>query len=188
MVMRIILFITLLPLLGFSQDDSESVVRSGLLRSQATITYGKFTAVNQSSLYIQGNLEYYVNSKLSTRGDLFYFLKPNDESLLEINNQLFAGGSFHIPYKGNFNPYLGIQPGIAITESSNTVIPNIYKPNAALTPLISGVIGFNYYAKKWFHLFVDGRYVLGKHLSNYPPVDISEFRISFGLGFNINTK
>lgn len=189
MVARILFILLLTPLFNFAQEtDDKSVIKTGLLRAQATISFGKLINLKQASLYLQGNIEYYVNNTISSRGDIFYYLKSNDESLLELNHQLFAGTSYHFKTKGNFNPYIGFQPGIAITQSSE--VPNIYftKANTTLTPLLSPVIGFNYYASNWFHLFIEGRYVYGKHISNYPPLNISEVRLSFGLGFNISTK
>jgi len=56
----------------------------------------------------------------------------------------------------------------------------------AVNPLISGVIGFNLYATKFFHLFADARYVYGNHLSDSPPISLNEVRVSFGLGINLN--
>ena len=192
MVRTLLALIVLLPLWLYSQE--ENLVRDGLLRAQGTFSFGKFSDIEQNGLYIHGNLEYYVNEKISARGDLFYYLKPNNESILELNHQLFSGGSYHIPTNSNFNPYIGFQPGLSITELSAPVyilpvgVPPP-TPRASVSPLISGVLGFNYYANDWFHLFADMRYVYGNHLSNIAPeVSLNEIRFSFGLGFNINTK
>jgi len=61
------------------------------------------------------------------------------------------------------------------------------KSNATFNPLYSGLVGMNYYATKFFHLFISARYLSGKHLSNAPePLRLDEFRFSFGLGFNVH--
>lgn len=186
--MKKTLFIAIVTLLvnniAFSQENKRTV-QTGLLRAQGTFSFGKLTEIKQTALYLHGTIEYYLNERVSARGDLFYFLKPNNESLMELNHQMFAGASYHIKTNNNIDPYIGIEPGLAATKYSNDLF--IEKPSIAITPLMSGVIGFNYYANNWFHLFVDGRYVYGKHISNLPPSSINEFRISFGLGFNIGT-
>lgn len=181
-------FFTLLlfPFCLFSQEkNNERTVQPGLLRAQGTFSMGTLTEINQTSLHLHGNIEYYVNEKIAARGDIYYYLKPSKESVLDLNHQLFAGTSYHIGTANNLDPYIGIQPGLAITQYSERIL--LSKNTASLTPLLSGVVGLNYYANNWFHLFIDGRYILGKHISNLPPTAINEFRISFGLGFNIGT-
>ncbi len=183
---KIIFFLLVLSNICFSQEN-ESVVRKGLLRAQGTISFGKFSELDQNGLYLHGNLEYYVDSKISARGDIFYYLKPNDESFLELNHQLFSGASYHVNTNSNFNPYIGFQPGLAVTKFSNIIAQGItnFEPTTSATPLISGLFGFNYYANNWFHLFADARYVYGNHLSNLGATSIAEFRFSFGLGYRV---
>ncbi len=188
----IVLILLLFSVNTFSQD-TESVLRKGLLRLQGTFSFGKFNQLNQQGLYLHGNLEYYANTNISARGDLFYYLKPNSDSELELNHQLFSGASYHINTKSNFNPYMGIQPGFSVTKITDPayILPAGINPptqSTTIDPLVSGVFGFNYYANNWFHLFADARYVYGNHISNISSISINEFRFSFGLGFNINTK
>lgn len=190
MVRISLILAVLLNTLNVLAQENESIIKSGLLRAQGTFSFGSFSELDQMGLYLHGNLEYYANSNISARGDIFYYLKPNDESLLELNHQLFSGGSYHVNTNSNFNPYVGFQPGLAVNQISEIVAQNIpnLTPSTSVTPLISGMFGFNYYASNWFHLFADARYIYGNHLSNLGATDISEFRFSFGLGFNIYTK
>ncbi|MCB0400561.1 MAG: hypothetical protein KDD41_00610 [Flavobacteriales bacterium] len=174
---------------SFGQETSEQVVRPGLIRAQGTISFGSFSDLDQSGLYLHGDLEYYLNPNITARGDLYFYLKPNNESILEHNHQLFSGASYHIATGSNIDPYIGLQPGLAVSQVSNTILTAGNKnPRPAASPLISGVFGFNYYAAKWFHLFADARYVYGDHQSNIGTLSLNEFRFSFGLGFNIQTK
>jgi hypothetical protein len=192
MVIRILIILAFFPSIIKAQESSIVIEKEGLLRVQGTISFGKLSSVKENTLFIHGTAEYYTNNSITVRGDIFYYLKPNNTSILELNHQLFAGTSYHFPIKSNFDPYIGFQPGIALTQYSSFIaLDNSFlnlQPSKSITPLLSGVVGFNYYASKWFHLFVDGRYIYGKHLSNLPPVNIDEFRISFGLGFNISAK
>jgi outer membrane protein W len=177
-----------IPFCGFSQHQQDgSTNKEGILRVQGTISFGKLATLKENTLFLHGTLEYYAKNNIAIRGDVFHYLKSNNNSTLNLNHQLFAGASYHIPTHGNFDPYIGFQPGFSLTQYSTKSIQDV-KSSRSINPLISGLIGFNYYATKWFHLFVDGRYVYGKHLSNLPPASINEYRISFGLGFNINTK
>lgn len=180
----IVLSYILIPSILFSQDDLPVANNKGLLRTMGIMSFGSMTKYEQTNIYLTGNLEYFTNSHISARGDIYYYLKSGNKQMLNQNHQLFAGSSYHFTKNSTFVPYIGIQPGIAITQS-NAVTVN-QQNEIAISPLISGVAGFNYFASKWFHLFIDSRYVAGKHLSNTIPLSLNEFRISFGLGFNFN--
>lgn len=163
----------------FSQT-SDLVVKEGLLRFQGTIGMGKSTDRNENNIFLHGNLEYFIHSFLTVRADVYFFL-PNEDNRLDVNHQLFSGMAYHFKTESNFVPYIGVQPGLAATRYDGI-------SKTEVTPLVSGIAGFNYFAAKWFHLFIDVRFVSGKHLSNLPPYPINEIRLSFGLGFNIATK
>ncbi|MBL4668784.1 MAG: hypothetical protein JKY30_05920 [Flavobacteriales bacterium] len=183
MVKFFLMVLLVIPSLCRAQIENNSVLRKGLLRTQGTFSFGSLLDIKETGIYLNGNLEYYINQKISGRGDLYYHLKSTDNSLLKINHQLFSGGSYHINLGKEFDPYIGLQPGIALTQHS------FYDRTTNLTPLLSSLIGFNYYAENWFHLFFDIRYVYGIHSPNHiNEINISEIRLSFGLGFNLNTK
>jgi len=189
MVKNILIIAVLIPSLLFSQESKkERVVSKGLLRAQGIMSFGRLVDLGETTMFLHGNLEYHVTEVVTARSDIFYFLKSDDENTLNMNHQLFEGASFHIKTKGNFDPYFGFQPGIAWSESKvPTLINNDYTYSAnSVNPLISGVIGFNFYATKFFHLFIDGRFIYGNHLSDSQPVSLNEVRISFGLGLNLN--
>ncbi len=184
MVNKILLILIVLPNFMFSQENETQIADKGLLRAMGIMSFGQLTNHKQTNLYLTGNLEYFTNPTITARGDVYYYLKSGEKQMLNQNHQLFAGASYHFTTHSKLIPYLGIQPGIAITQS-NEVSINM-KNEVSITPLVSGVAGFNYFATNWFHLFIDGRYVSGKHLSNNTPISLNEFRLSFGLGFNLN--
>ncbi len=190
MVRHILLTTTLIPTLLFSQmDKPKRMINKGLIRSQAIISFGQLLNIKETSMFIHGNIEYHTSEKFSIRSDLFYYIESDDDNSLKMNHQFFEGGSFHIKTKNNFDPYIGFQPGLALTETKTSLIANdVNSPvsSKAVNPLISAVIGFNLYATKFFHLFADARYIYGNHLSNSPPVSLNEVRVSFGLGINTN--
>jgi len=184
MVKKIVMMILFFPLFLAAQETDEIIAKKGLLRTMGTISFGRLTKEKQTNIYFQGVLEYFVTKKITSRGDIYYYLKSDNQQLLNLNHQLFAGTSYHFNTNSNFVPYVGIQPGIGLTQANFITINE--KNNLEFSPLISAVAGFNYYASKWFHLFIEGRYIAGKHLSNQKMITLNEARLSFGLGFNMN--
>lgn len=183
MVKNFVILSLLLPLCLIAQENN-SIAQKGLLRATGTISFGSMTKHEQTNIYLHGVTEYFVSNDITARGDIYYYLKSGDKQMLNQNHQLFAGASYHFTNSSNFVPYVGLQPGLALTEANFVVVNG--KNNVEVSPLISGVVGFNYFASSWFHLFIDGRYVSGKHLSNQKVIGLDEFRLSFGLGFNFN--
>ena len=192
MVKEFITTVLLVPAIVFGQSNEKSrVIDKGLLRSQAIISFGKLLETEQTSMFIHANAEYHISEPLTFRSDIFYYLQSNDENTLSMNHQLFEGASYHIKMNGNFDPYVGFQPGLALSKSKIIQLasdaPSVESySETSVSPLISGVVGFNYYATNYFHLFVDLRYIHGAHLSDVKPVSLNEVRISFGLGLNLN--
>lgn len=170
-------------------------IHKGLIRAMATITPATLFEPATKNIYIHGALEGYIDPSLSIRGDGFYFLNTlGTNKPFKFNHSLFAGPSYHFKTNNHFDPYFSIQPGISITQlGTPEILKNgiesfmVYDPTTKANPLFSEVIGFNYYANKWFHLFMEARYVSGKHMSTYSNTQsLNELRLSFGLGFNLN--
>lgn len=194
--MRLVLIIVFSCIItGISaQQDSVRYVHKGLWRAMATFSFP--AEKNLSMIYIHGNLEYYTDEIISIRNDGYYSLQINSPFPdKNYNHSFFTGASYHIKTKGRLDPYAAFQPGLSLTkETPGYCPPNVaciakpfYQSRPSVNPLLSGVIGFNYYGEKYFHFFGEARYVHGKHLSELPrPVSLSELRLSFGLGFNIN--
>ena len=202
-----LLIVTLSVIEGsFAQQDTGKYIRKGLIRSMATISPGIMLngiMSNTSTIFIHGNLEYYVADNVSIRGDSYYFLQAKDNdgcNPFEYNHSTFSGASYHFKTKNHFDPYLTLEPGISITKRSAAfeepkpcVLYGMSK--TAANPLLSSAIGFNFYFQKLFHLFGEARYIIGKNISGdseYPVgnssarLSLNELRFSFGLGFNIN--
>lgn len=183
----------------FSNKEMELAVfkRPTLLAVTATISPGIMLRPVISNIYFQGTIEYYTEDRISLRTDGYYYINTiEDYKPFKKNHSLFIGGSYHLFEKSQFDPFIGFQPGIAMSQkaASDVCLPDeridmCAESNITYNPLISGIIGFNYYAKKTFHLFAGVRYINGRHLSNSPVLlNLDEIRFSFGLGLNIRTK
>ena len=160
-----------------------------------TISPGTLLKESASTISLHGNIEYYIADNISVRGDSYYFLQAKKQGTyypFDFNHSTFAGASYHFKTKNHFDPYLYIEPGISLTRTSlifTDDVGNIYYPKGVVTvnPLFSSGIGFNLYFERYFHVFWETRYIIGKYLSDMPqPQSLNELRFSFGLGFNLS--
>ena len=172
-------------------DEGEGFVQEGLLRAQGTIAVGLMHD-NINNVYFHGDLEYYFAKNLSVRADIYTQLATlNDTTKFSTNNSMLPGLVYHFPTKSQFDPYFGIQPGVAVAQYKlpyQDLNGEDLFSDKALSPIVSGVIGINYYGPKIAHVFLNARLIRGKHISNYGSFFLDEVRISFGLGWNLSVK
>lgn len=179
---------------------AQEFIKSNLLRASASFSIGKLTADKESTINIGSSLEYYLDERFSLRGEGVYFIGYNDNIPVgyKSNHGLMAGISYHFTEKKAFDPYIGLQPGMSFGKYGNltdsTMVSDTYwlsnnrYTNFHVNPTVSVHTGFNYYAEKFFHLFVDLRYLYGNFHSEIPTRSLNEIRIEFGLGFNFGLK
>ncbi len=192
----LMLLIILSSFFAKAQEES-SVIRKGLLRAQLGFAHG--TLLNYNSLNtanIGTDLEYYLDRRFSIRSDVFLFVdffnagNNRVDFPFVFNHSFYTGAAYHLFNSKSFDPYIGLQPGFVYGKSNQDVIllaSSDFK-NESLNPAISGVIGFNYYAPKVFHLLLNVRYVKASIATQYNITPVDELRISLGLGLNLNTR
>lgn len=175
-------------LFSVAQENPQQYIHRNLSRTTLTFSTGYLTASKVSSVYLTGNIEYYTNPFISVRGDGYLFInnlsvpKNTNTYVPNQNHNLLFGALYHFKTNNHFDPYAGLQPGIALSQSKN----NLETSSITANPIISPSIGFNYYAKKYAHLFIHARYISGNHLSDArQPMRLNEIRFEFGLGFNL---
>jgi hypothetical protein len=183
-----------------AQQEKVQFIHKHLVRTDASIVAGYMFKDNLSNVHINGNLEYYLDNKVSIRGSASYMLGSSgltkDSMGLHDFHSIYLGAVFHIPTKGYFDPYFILQPGIAYTSSYRMYNPNpipwsetpLEKTTypGVLSPIATAGFGFNYYFQHFAHLFMETRYVYGNHLSEAPhPISLQELRVTFGLGFDL---
>lgn len=163
-------------------------IKDGQIRAKAAISPGIVLNYPLKPVYIEGDLEYYLNEHVSVRGTGYYNVSDNDLfSMFKYNHSLFAGLSYHFTRERKFDPFVSFEPGFAFSKVEGINLENDKRLNS-VDPLISGNAGINFYATKYFHLTAEARYIHGKHRSYYLNMPMNEFRFSFGLGFNIHVK
>lgn len=131
----------------------------------------------EQALYLNLELEYYTTPKWSLISGTHVFLTQKKTLPNKVfNTETFLGANYHFFIK-NIDFYVGAQPGYnLISEIEN-------KNNYSVSPLISLAAGINYYSSKYFHLFIQGRYVFNNQFSDFT-TQKHDVRIAFGLGYN----
>ncbi len=173
--------------------NAQEFNKKGLLAAKGTLAIGSMTSQDLLSSYISANAEFYPHNNASFRGGFYFFLDDEGEGMhFKQNSSLFTEYFYHFNSKSHLDPYIGFGPGLSITQLepiASTVEPyasSTYK--RSLSPVASATIGLNYYATHWSHLFIEAKYVNGRHMSDLPGVSLSEIRFAFGFGFNLFTQ
>lgn len=169
---------------GLAQEST--IIKKGLLRTQSTLSPSYNFENKVSNFYLHGAFEAYLENSVSVAGETYYYLgELNSESeLYAFNHSLFFGASKHfVKHHNDF--YIGLQPGVSITKMRND---DIIKPESQLgvNPLFSCIVGYNFYLSNYFHFFIQSRFIAGQHRYDVNQ-NLSELRISAGLGLNINS-
>lgn len=174
----------LLALNSFAQEKKWRISDDWRINAALSFAPGLQTEKTQS-ISLNGYLGF-LKDRIHIRGDGFYFLNQfGDRPRFTMNHQLYFGALYHFSEK-QFQPYIGFQPGAALTQSSEYGTLNSetgeveYKKS--INPVGSPVAGFTYYGEKFFFLFFETRYIFGKHKTNSYPVYLDELRFAFGLG------
>lgn len=172
----------------------EDIIRKGLVRAQGTISPGWTIANGTTNLYLQGDLEYYLENRVSLKGDISYFIGSVGSKEMKQNHSLFFGAQYHFPYK-RFDPYVGLHPGASLIQMRNMEMPNaelaetITESQMKIAPAVSVSTGFNYYVWRYIHFMANVKYVHATHTTEWGATTaLDEFRISFGLGWNVNLR
>lgn len=172
--------------------EGDEIIRKGLVRSQATISPGWAIGQKNTNIFLQGDLEYYVTRKISIKGDIAYFLDTQGSGNLMHDHSLFFGANYHFPYK-RFDPYIGFHPGASVIQMRNPdkgtpeVPVDVAESTVKVSPAVSVTTGFNLYIWKYIHFLGKVTYVHANHPTEWGPTyALDEFRIAFGLGWNVN--
>lgn len=202
MVKSILLFILVtIPGVLKAQENETRYISEGLIRATATFAPGLMTR-NTTNGYIHGFCEYFFDDRVSVRGDGSYLLFSNSRTEetahgvdlqhpLLMNHSIFAGCSYHFNKHENLDLFAGIQPGLSVSKYNETLMGSDGNPvqgNASFNPVYSLLGGATWYAGKYFHFFGEFRYINGIHMANGYTKYLDEFRLSFGLGFDIRVK
>src|ERR1035437_8544222 len=182
---------------SFAQNDSDFIT-AGLLKGTATISPAFMLNHPIENIYINGELEYFTESRISFRGDVYWFLNSQQKpALLNQNSFIVSGALYHFP-KNNFDYFIGFQPGVSLVQPNvvyvhagpGTLINWVDLPDPTkVCPTISAITGITYYVGDYFNFFLNVRYTKARYFGYYNGVlNLDQLIVSGGLGFNIRTK
>ena len=161
----------------------------GLLRFQGNLAFGTPLTRSATNMYFAGDVDYYLKGNVSVNGGIFYFVNEyGGQDVFKQNHSLFAGFSYHFPTSNHLDPYIGIQPGVSLSQlnSESLLFIDVVAMSsfeASINPLFSVNAGMNFFANKYFNVFVNVKYQRGKHFSDIPAQSIEELKITLGLGY-----
>jgi hypothetical protein len=180
----IVVLFLLINYCAFSQSESNAFFRNGMLSAQLTLSPSYMLQEKVGYFYLHGNIEGFVSENISISGDGFLSMGSltSDEQKLDYNHNLLFGGYYHFTNGAN-DLYAGFQPGIAFTRIAQTSA--WYNTQPSVTPIISPVVGYNYFINDYFHFFAQARYIYGTHYYD-EKISLAEIRLSAGLGFNFS--
>ncbi len=161
----------------------DAYIRPGMLAASATIAPSTMLNHKQSNIYFTGFAEYFLDKKWSFRSDTYLFSdSQNDNAILLDGYRSYFGIARHFN-KGNWDGYIGYQPGLSLMNRSLSTYQSKLNPSAALR------IGTSYYVWKYFHFFANLTYVRSK-LAGTPngAIQTDELIFAAGLGFQLQTK
>lgn len=177
-----------LSLCGFGQFSKS---RQVTFRAQATLAPGFLLGEGGGVLNVVGDAEYFLDNNASVRFDgSYYLLSFVSEPVFEMNHGVYVGMCFRPTLRG-FAPFVGLQPGLHLTKLPDTG-PSEVQP-VQLSPVISGITGFNWYLINFLHVSMGMRLLHGVtfkafEANGHPPISLTEMRGWLGLGFQITTK
>ena len=178
-------FLTVIILMCLVSFGQEQYIRQGTLKASATIAPSIMLNRNIQNIYINGFLAYQLDEKLSLRGEAFYYI---DGAAGAASDMGYSGamhtyfGVFYHGRKGNWDNYVGFQPGLSVAQ-----VP--LKSGATASPSFAAKIGTSYYVWKYFHFFAELTY-WNSSVRGIPggSMRMDELVLSAGLGFHINTR
>ena len=158
-------------------------LQPGTLAASSTIAPSKMLNHDQSNFYFTGFAEYFLDKKWSFRSDTYLFSNSqNDNAVLYDGARSYFGIARHFS-KGNWDSYLGYQPGFSYMNRTLSTY------QAKLNPSVALRVGTSYYVWKYFHFFANLTYVRSKLTGMQDgSIKTDELIFAAGLGFQIQTK
>lgn len=159
---------------------------AGLLRATATLTPAYAPVMSGGRVFLHGFAEFFVADRISLSGDGYLHI-VNMHTLASWQNKrshgLFFGGYYHW-IRGGHEVYTGFQPGLQFGYLEYFSQPGFRESRPF--PSVALVAGYTFQLNRWFHFFVQPRFVYGR-MTNGGIADFSDFRLSAGLGFHLSS-
>ena len=184
----ILISIVMAFLTKLSAQDNAPFVRKGLLKATATISPSFMLNRHINNIYVSGELEYFLENKISVRGDVFLYRDSQQNiPFLKQNSMIFFGALYHFS-KNKHDLFIGIQPA-AILSQPNMLDTSLVNYPVKINPGISVIAGYTFYVWDYCNFFLNARYVNTKYVgTSNGAIQLDEIIISAGLGFQLHTR
>jgi hypothetical protein len=130
-----------------------------LVNTTGTISPGFRTSDGATTMSLHGFFEFFLQDKVSWRGDAFYYMGEQKKPLSIANNSTLKWGAFYHFHKptSKLDLYLGFQPGLNFVQPVTQRIDGSDQYHTLkAVPVISGVSGVNFHFGKVFNMFLEG--------------------------------
>ena len=184
-MVRLVFITVLLFNVSSIYSQQEQYIRPGTIKASSTISPSLMLNHDIQNIYLNGFISYQFDRKVSLRGESFLYIKNAASKPTDIG---YSGGvhtyfgAFRHLTKGNWDNYLGFQPGVSIVQT-------IHNPGLSVCPSFALKAGSAFYVWKIFHFFAEVTYTnTSVRGITSGPYRADELILSAGLGFQINTK
>lgn len=186
---RLVMLALVLMGLAAQAQDNNTFVKKYLLRTQGNLSVGYMLKQKTVPAYIGGDFDYFIDERVSWYGEGSFFVTGTSDEIgykIKHNHAILSGVNIHLTKEKRFDPYIGINPGIMISQFGSTdMIIGPQYTKVGVSPVFSAAVGINYYVGSIFNFFVRARYIQGQFFANsMERIPLSEFRFSAGLGWN----
>ncbi|HMN05216.1 MAG TPA: hypothetical protein PKD45_05775 [Flavobacteriales bacterium] len=161
---------------------------AGLLRASGAISPGFMLDAPVTNIYVNGKLEYFVEDRISFRGEAFWYIDSQQATpLMEQNSQLAFGPFLHFG-NGRADLATGFEAGLSLAKPAHPEGQPVTDPLRAI-PSISLCAGLTYTIWDYFHFFVDARYVHARYTGAYTgTIRLDEVILGGGLGWQLRLR
>ncbi|MCC6541091.1 MAG: hypothetical protein IT225_02615 [Flavobacteriales bacterium] len=184
------------PVVLCAQEDIP-YTGAGLLRASGGISPGFLLNAGTTNIYLAGKAEYFIENKLSFRGEGFWYVNSQqDPAPLEQNGQLAFGPFLHSIH-GRLDLSIGVEAGLSLVHPARTwpvlmIVPNIVGPDPAplrAVPTAAICGGLSYAVWDYLHFFVDVRMLRSRYEgSPVGTLNLDEVIVGGGLGWQLRVR
>ncbi|MEI7802644.1 MAG: hypothetical protein WCI97_08375 [Bacteroidota bacterium] len=165
---------------SFAQKKPGPGIRKGMLRAEGSLCYGSGA---NNRYYLQGELEYLVHNRVGLNGMTYFNIGPAGIYPKSVHS-VFSGPAFHFPMSKQLDLSLAIQPGFSFVKDNGSIENSAVSEMVPNTSLMGGLA----YYGSFFHVFFQMRANAAYTNDTVERQNLSDLRISFGLGWNLNLK
>lgn len=174
--------------IAWAQEQEGPFVRKGLLKATATISPGTMLNRAVSNIYVPGELEYFLENKVSVRGDCYWYLNSQQKpDFMKQNSMIFFGALYHFSKKKS-DFFLGLQPAAILAQPNMRDSSGTFYP-ARIDPGVSLIAGYTFYVWDYCNFYLNARYVTSRYTgTSAGTLQLDEIMFSGGLGFQLHTR